>query len=91
MRFNYQFSYLLCQARFSSSSDMLSICTIAADIEDPVFNKIIRCDYLSCSLTCPIGLKYSVILENAITIRLALIHKNVDLNDQDICLYKKNY
>jgi len=46
LRFNYQFSYLLCQARFSSSSDMLSICTIAADIEDPVFNKIIRCDYV---------------------------------------------
>jgi len=44
---------------------------------------------LSCSLTCPIGLKYSVILENAITIRLALIQKNVDLNDQDIVCIRK--
>jgi len=45
-----------------------------------------------CSLTCPIGLKYSVILENAIHNK-TLIHKTVDLNDQDFLvrsLYKKN-
>jgi len=65
-----------------SPSDMPSICAITADIEDTLFNKILRCDYhiLQSYLSDRPEILYNLRKRQY---NKTVIHKAVDRNDRD--------
>ena len=67
---------------FWSPSDMPSICAITADIEDTLFNKILRCDYhiLQSYLSDRPEILYNLRKRQY---NKTVIHKAVDRNDRD--------
>ena len=76
-----------------SPSDTPSMCAIAADTEDTLFNKILRCDYhiLQSYLSDQPEVLYHLRKRHH---NKTLVHKTVDLNDCDFLvsnLYKKTH